>query len=488
MSTKISNEIEQVAEKMEKSATEFATIRKTILTLGAEGLKKALPNLSDPQKDLLKAVLKDMAKSHDKPVKNAKYSPEPKTNTTPNGDYVWNEAKIPQDYQDETIYREVEEDEAEKHRNQGGVPVEGWEGQIIKSDGDNMLEDEKELKKKQGVPKGVDPDKHERCVKDVKKQGHDKSSAYAICNSSMKKSEFTAMIVRMQERELEKATCVSKLSERYSLEKSKIEVVWDALEKATSYKYDDSTTGKDLDEADQSKQPEDKKAAKPTGDEPDVPVSKTLPRGETDEAKNHKTTADAGQKPPLTKAEKEEPGEKEEEKKEEETGKKIAEAIDDMAEGEAEESMKEHEKEMHGKDDEKKKMKKSEDLNPFTHRKIGQNAHYRVDEYNARQYVENMKKSTFDWEDTENFEEMKKAGGEGSRGGKVIGHTSSGKLKKSYDVNDLIAAEADMDSTLLKSAQDVFIAKDTETAFLVKSFDDSDMDGLFDEQDMYRKK
>lgn len=41
--------------------------------------------------------------------------------------------------------------------------------------------------KKQGVPEGVDPDKHERCVKDVKSKGHDKSSAYAICNSSLNK-------------------------------------------------------------------------------------------------------------------------------------------------------------------------------------------------------------------------------------------------------------------------------------------------------------
>lgn len=46
-----------------------------------------------------------------------------------------------------------------------------------------------EVEKAIGVPKGVDPEKHERCVKDVKKQGHDKSSAYAICNASMKKSD-----------------------------------------------------------------------------------------------------------------------------------------------------------------------------------------------------------------------------------------------------------------------------------------------------------
>ena len=46
------------------------------------------------------------------------------------------------------------------------------------------------LEKKQGVPKGVDPAKHERCVMDVKADGKDKSSAYAICNSSMNKSEI----------------------------------------------------------------------------------------------------------------------------------------------------------------------------------------------------------------------------------------------------------------------------------------------------------
>ena len=48
---------------------------------------------------------------------------------------------------------------------------------------------DEELEKKQGVPAGVDPDKHERCVLDVKADGKDKSSAYAICNASMGKSE-----------------------------------------------------------------------------------------------------------------------------------------------------------------------------------------------------------------------------------------------------------------------------------------------------------
>lgn len=40
------------------------------------------------------------------------------------------------------------------------------------------------LEKKQGVPKGADLATHERCIQDVKGQGHDKASAYAICNAA----------------------------------------------------------------------------------------------------------------------------------------------------------------------------------------------------------------------------------------------------------------------------------------------------------------
>jgi hypothetical protein len=36
------------------------------------------------------------------------------------------------------------------------------------------------------APKGVDPDKHERCVQDVKDQGKDVGSAHAICTASLK--------------------------------------------------------------------------------------------------------------------------------------------------------------------------------------------------------------------------------------------------------------------------------------------------------------
>lgn len=40
------------------------------------------------------------------------------------------------------------------------------------------------------APEGVNPEKHESCVKQVKKQGKDVGSAHAICSSSLKKEEI----------------------------------------------------------------------------------------------------------------------------------------------------------------------------------------------------------------------------------------------------------------------------------------------------------
>lgn len=56
--------------------------------------------------------------------------------------------------------------------------------ELIKS-----LEQFKEVLEKR-APKGVDPEKHERCVIDVKDKRHDVGSAHAICTSSMKKDEL----------------------------------------------------------------------------------------------------------------------------------------------------------------------------------------------------------------------------------------------------------------------------------------------------------
>lgn len=47
-----------------------------------------------------------------------------------------------------------------------------------------------ELNEKRGVPKGVDPDKHERCVKAVKKDS-DVDNPYAVCNASLTETNNT---------------------------------------------------------------------------------------------------------------------------------------------------------------------------------------------------------------------------------------------------------------------------------------------------------
>lgn len=52
---------------------------------------------------------------------------------------------------------------------------------------EEWMQMEKELlTEKQGVPKGVDPEKHERCVKSVKKDS-DVDNPYAVCNASLQK-------------------------------------------------------------------------------------------------------------------------------------------------------------------------------------------------------------------------------------------------------------------------------------------------------------
>lgn len=74
---------------------------------------------------------------------------------------------------------------------------EGYEptpGKKSYSKGSCQKKSEK-MEKKQGVPEEADPATHERCVEKVKKKGHSKSSAYAICNEvksgqdSVKKGE-----------------------------------------------------------------------------------------------------------------------------------------------------------------------------------------------------------------------------------------------------------------------------------------------------------
>jgi hypothetical protein len=54
----------------------------------------------------------------------------------------------------------------------------------LKKQEHHIMMKEKMVVKKQGVPANADPAIHEACVHDVKAKGHDKSSAFAICNAA----------------------------------------------------------------------------------------------------------------------------------------------------------------------------------------------------------------------------------------------------------------------------------------------------------------
>lgn len=154
----INKEVEQMADKMEKSVenTEFNIdiLKATVLKLGPEGLKKALPTLNEQNRNLLKSFLEDLKKSHRELIAADKsVTLEPKTNSTPSGDYLFNEDEKPKfDLQDEDVAEEAKKKKQMEHKNQGGgAPMEGWEGQVIKSeesygggDGDRIMKNKEE--------------------------------------------------------------------------------------------------------------------------------------------------------------------------------------------------------------------------------------------------------------------------------------------------------------------------------------------------------
>lgn len=233
-------------------------IKSTVLKLGPEGLKKAAANLNEKQKELLLEVLEDMKKSAGKtlepksdstPAGDEKYNEEKEHQTEhdeelaeeakkrkmmehrnqggsgedgawegqvvksagPIKDFVAEEAKE-KEHSPKAIKElkqfdkeEGEEDEHKVEKSKEENKECEKEDKEVKKLPMMKSEDEKKdvekcsdgmkLEKKQGVPEGADPATHERCVKDVKAEGHDKSSAFAICNASgagMKKADDAA--------------------------------------------------------------------------------------------------------------------------------------------------------------------------------------------------------------------------------------------------------------------------------------------------------
>jgi hypothetical protein len=133
----IENEIEKMAEQMEKSTVDpKAELIETIKAMGPEGLKKSLGDLNDEQAELLKEVLEEMNKSE---MSFDQVSPEKKMTRI---DRSGHELEDGSDDEDEKVMQAAMADAKINH--QGDISPEGREGQIVKA---KDMEDKKEDKK-----------------------------------------------------------------------------------------------------------------------------------------------------------------------------------------------------------------------------------------------------------------------------------------------------------------------------------------------------
>lgn len=127
----INKEIEEVAEKIEKSTINyndklFATIKK----LGPEGLKKAADTLEDSDLEILKSALEEMHKAANTPAKitDAATGKKIVTNIT--------ESKIETQKADDDEDEKIVKEKNKKVRQQGDATPKGFDGQVIKAEGE----------------------------------------------------------------------------------------------------------------------------------------------------------------------------------------------------------------------------------------------------------------------------------------------------------------------------------------------------------------
>lgn len=247
----INKEIDAVADQLEKSsanaAASYDMVKSIVLSLGKENLRKAVPTLSDDQKTLLKEVLEDMAKSHKELIANdKKVTLEPLSNSTKEGDYKLNEDEKPQfDARDEELAEEARKKDQMTQKHQGGgQPVEGWEGEVIKSA--SPAEKEPEAKTVETENKeGKAEDKQIKKLPDMKK-AEEKSNEGADCaegkqvmtpnlddKKKLAKDNLKNMVARAQERKIEKSVAVPQLAKSLDLDEGKLSVIWDAMAKST---------------------------------------------------------------------------------------------------------------------------------------------------------------------------------------------------------------------------------------------------------------
>ena len=131
MKKSIEEEIKELSDTMEKSTMDpIEEIKKAVLELGPEGLKKSLPELDEENKELLNEILEDMAKSHSLDKLSAKGPVEVPVASSKVQEYTTG------DDEDEKLVDAAVAEGDNEHKHQGGAhdmaPAE-WTGEVIKS-------------------------------------------------------------------------------------------------------------------------------------------------------------------------------------------------------------------------------------------------------------------------------------------------------------------------------------------------------------------
>lgn len=185
---------------------------KTIRELGPDGLRKALPNLSEPQKELLNEVL-SKAKDMTKPAqmddnKKPQKAREPVTEERSNSEEGVDEA-------DEKLM--ADSNKTQNHQGGPDTKTPGWEGQVIKSDvmdlstGMEKSGDMLKAKREQAKEKIMDMEEKEHGTKDPEKIVAEEKKEHQAVNqlADIKKSEGEEELEK-----LEKSELLSKMVER----------------------------------------------------------------------------------------------------------------------------------------------------------------------------------------------------------------------------------------------------------------------------------
>lgn len=202
MNKNIDQEIEKMAESLEKASTDpLDQTIKLIKSLGKEGLQAKLATLNDEEKETLKYVI-TKAISFDKEINAASFVQGKVTDT------IIQEDKVDDDI-DETLVKES----AAKMDNQG-TPTPGWEGQVIKGEDMKNISDEvvdqvvegllekgmaEDIVKGKCEGKGMDKMKVQGAVDKFKKKKSDKEEIEKA--EKMSKETAAKKIMDMEEKE-----------------------------------------------------------------------------------------------------------------------------------------------------------------------------------------------------------------------------------------------------------------------------------------------